>query len=62
MLGKLVDLRRRQEQGQILAAAPRTAGEWLEQVIDPTGHGKPLTCGAVGAPGRIRTCGLGIRS
>ncbi|MDZ5445736.1 hypothetical protein U2F26_23895 [Micromonospora sp. 4G57] len=31
MLGKLADLRRRQEQGQNLAAAPRTVGEWLDE-------------------------------
>ncbi|MEV7983669.1 site-specific integrase [Micromonospora sp. NPDC085948] len=31
VLGKLADLRRRQEQGQNLAAAPRTAGEWLDE-------------------------------
>ncbi|MEV1145994.1 tyrosine-type recombinase/integrase [Micromonospora sp. NPDC049799] len=31
VLGKLVDLRRRQEQGQNLAAAPRTVGEWLDE-------------------------------
>jgi hypothetical protein len=31
-------------------------------MIARTGHGKPLTCGDAGAPGRIRTCGLGIRS
>ncbi|PWU44509.1 site-specific integrase [Micromonospora globispora] len=31
VLGKLADLRRRQEQGQNLAAAPRTVGEWLDE-------------------------------
>jgi hypothetical protein len=31
-------------------------------VIVSTGSGNPLTCGERGAPGRIRTCGLGIRS
>ncbi|TDC59797.1 hypothetical protein E1258_16795 [Micromonospora sp. KC207] len=31
MLGKLADLRRRQEQGWNLAAAPRTVGEWLDE-------------------------------
>lgn len=31
MLGKLADLRRRQEQRHILAAAPRTVGEWLDE-------------------------------
>ncbi|GAA1797252.1 site-specific integrase [Planosporangium flavigriseum] len=30
-LGKLADLRRRQEQGQDLTAAPRTLGEWLDE-------------------------------
>lgn len=31
VLGKLADLRRRQAQGQNLAAAPRTFGEWLDE-------------------------------
>ncbi|WP_088992301.1 tyrosine-type recombinase/integrase [Micromonospora echinaurantiaca] len=33
MLDKLADLRRRQEQGQNLAAAPRTVGEWLDESL-----------------------------
>ncbi len=31
VLGKLADLRRRQEKGQDLTAAPRTFGEWLDE-------------------------------